>query len=235
MWNKAKEDPGKHSKFKFLWIGPYVINQNHSDNSYLLAHPNDTLFNYSTNGQYLKKYYTWCLGVVILPLVVISFFRVVVSLSRVFVFFRVFMYYFGYFYVLLSFVAFVVYIFCSDMLFIDVFLLTLLGLLDSLRRVSYVARVSFIVRVYVLFCYCLFISEIIIIYFTMIFLPTCAINFCFWVFTCKFYLLLQLWPIFLLFISCFITAYHLFRGCFSYFIVIYQACIEKQDLIHYYG
>ena len=89
------------------------------------------------------------------------------------------MYYFGYFYVLLSFVAFVVYIFCSDMLFIDVFLLTLLGLLDSLRRVSYVARVSFIVRVYVLFCYCLFISEIIIIYFTMIFLPTCAINFCF--------------------------------------------------------
>ena len=49
MWNKAKEDPGKHTKFEFLWIGPFIIHQDYGNNSYLLAHLDGSLFKYSTN------------------------------------------------------------------------------------------------------------------------------------------------------------------------------------------
>jgi hypothetical protein len=36
LWNKAKEKPSMHTKFKALWIGPYIVEKILGFNSYML-------------------------------------------------------------------------------------------------------------------------------------------------------------------------------------------------------
>ena len=36
MWNARLEDKGKHGKFDPTWLGPYLIDSNWGDDSYLL-------------------------------------------------------------------------------------------------------------------------------------------------------------------------------------------------------
>ena len=36
MWNSRLEDKGKHGKFDPIWLGPYLIDSNCRDDSYLL-------------------------------------------------------------------------------------------------------------------------------------------------------------------------------------------------------
>ena len=36
MWNARLEDKGKHGKFDPIWLGPYLIDSNWRDYSYLL-------------------------------------------------------------------------------------------------------------------------------------------------------------------------------------------------------
>ena len=51
------EDKGKHGKFDHLWKGPYLILENHGNNSYTLqGFDGDPFFSRPVNGRFLKHY-----------------------------------------------------------------------------------------------------------------------------------------------------------------------------------
>ena len=38
-WDSQREDKGKHTKFDFLWKGPYIISAVQGNNTYFLKSP----------------------------------------------------------------------------------------------------------------------------------------------------------------------------------------------------
>ena len=58
-WDAMHEDKGKHGKFDHLWKGPYLILENHGNNSYILqGFDGDPFFFGLVNGRFLKHYIT---------------------------------------------------------------------------------------------------------------------------------------------------------------------------------
>ena len=56
-WDARHEDKGKHGKFDHLWKGPYLIAENHGNNSYTLqGFDGDPFFSRHVNGKFLKHY-----------------------------------------------------------------------------------------------------------------------------------------------------------------------------------
>jgi len=56
MWDSSHVDKSKHSKFKKLWLGPYIVASMIRNNSYLLKDEDGILFSYTTNGSNSKCY-----------------------------------------------------------------------------------------------------------------------------------------------------------------------------------
>ena len=57
MWNAKMEDKGKHGKQDALWLGPFVIDSLHSDNSYWLRSMDDVVLELPMHGKFLKHYF----------------------------------------------------------------------------------------------------------------------------------------------------------------------------------
>ena len=56
-WDARHEDKGKHGKFDHLWKGPYLILEDHGNNSYTLqGFDGDPFFFGPVNGRFLKHY-----------------------------------------------------------------------------------------------------------------------------------------------------------------------------------
>eukprot|EP00253_Pinus_taeda_P019729 PITA_19729 len=56
-WDSRREDKGKHTKFDFLWKGPYIISVVQGNNTYFLKSPDgSTAEEGPVNGQMLKHY-----------------------------------------------------------------------------------------------------------------------------------------------------------------------------------
>jgi hypothetical protein len=56
-WDARHEDKGKHGKFDHLWKGPYLIAENHGNNSYSLQEfDGDLSVAGPINGRFLKHY-----------------------------------------------------------------------------------------------------------------------------------------------------------------------------------
>jgi hypothetical protein len=55
-WDKPHEDKGKHSKFKQLWLGPFVIRENIGLGTYCLKNLEGDVDLLAVNGQILKHY-----------------------------------------------------------------------------------------------------------------------------------------------------------------------------------
>eukprot|EP00253_Pinus_taeda_P005258 PITA_05258 len=56
-WDARREDKGKHTKFDFLWKGPYIINAVQGNNTYFLKSPDgSTTKEGPVNGRMLKHY-----------------------------------------------------------------------------------------------------------------------------------------------------------------------------------
>ena len=56
-WDVRHEDKGKHGKFDHLWKGPYLIIENHGNNSYnLQGFDGDPSLAEPVNGRFLKHY-----------------------------------------------------------------------------------------------------------------------------------------------------------------------------------
>ena len=56
-WDARHEDKGKHGKFDHLWKGPYLITENHGNNSYSLqGFYGDPFLARPVNGRFLKHY-----------------------------------------------------------------------------------------------------------------------------------------------------------------------------------
>jgi hypothetical protein len=58
LWNKAKEKPSMHTKFKALWMGPYIIKKILGFNSYMLQDMKGKILMLPINGQHLKGFFT---------------------------------------------------------------------------------------------------------------------------------------------------------------------------------
>ena len=56
-WDARDEDKSKHGKFDHLWKGPYLITENHRNNSYnLQGFDGDSFLAGLVNGRFLKHY-----------------------------------------------------------------------------------------------------------------------------------------------------------------------------------
>ena len=58
MWNARLEDKGKHEKFDPIWLGPYIIDSNWGDDSYLLKELSEGILELPIHGQFLKRYFS---------------------------------------------------------------------------------------------------------------------------------------------------------------------------------
>ena len=58
MWNARLEDKGKHGKFDPIWLGPYLIDSNWGDDSYLLKELSGGILELPVHGQFLKGYFS---------------------------------------------------------------------------------------------------------------------------------------------------------------------------------
>ena len=58
MWNARLEDKGKHGKFDPIQLGPYLIDSNWGDDSYLLTNLSGSILEMSLHGQFLKSYFS---------------------------------------------------------------------------------------------------------------------------------------------------------------------------------
>jgi hypothetical protein len=58
QWNARKEEKGKHGKFESLWMGPFVIQEFHGQDSYFLEDPNGEIQELPVHGQFLKHYFS---------------------------------------------------------------------------------------------------------------------------------------------------------------------------------
>jgi hypothetical protein len=57
LWNSARADRGRHSKFQKLWsLGPFKITFVLGTNPYILKYLHERLFSYNTNGSHLNHY-----------------------------------------------------------------------------------------------------------------------------------------------------------------------------------
>ena len=55
-WDAPKQDKGKHNKFEALWIGPFIISETFSNNTYRLRGlEGEEVFSSPVNGHFLKK------------------------------------------------------------------------------------------------------------------------------------------------------------------------------------
>jgi len=60
-WDSRREDKGKHAKFYFLWIGPFIISVTQGNNTYFLRSMEDsTVEEGLVNGRMLKHYHEPC-------------------------------------------------------------------------------------------------------------------------------------------------------------------------------
>ena len=56
MWNARIEDKGKHAKFKFFWLGSYLIESRWGDDSYILKEISGGILKLPIHRQFLKYY-----------------------------------------------------------------------------------------------------------------------------------------------------------------------------------
>jgi hypothetical protein len=57
-WDAPKQEKGKHSKFEALWIGPFKISEDFSNNTYRLRDlKGEKVFGSPVNGHFLKKFF----------------------------------------------------------------------------------------------------------------------------------------------------------------------------------
>lgn len=54
MWNAKSKDKGKHGKFDALWLGTYLANNTHSEDSYFLQNLTGEIIELQVHGQFLK-------------------------------------------------------------------------------------------------------------------------------------------------------------------------------------
>jgi hypothetical protein len=57
MWDKQRENPGKHGKFNSLWRGPFLVESVARNNYFYLSHLDGEKLPLPMNGQTLKLYY----------------------------------------------------------------------------------------------------------------------------------------------------------------------------------
>ena len=57
LWDQEKEPLGE-GKFKWMWLGPYIVSKFLKKGSYELTNYDGNKLSNPTNGLYLKKYYT---------------------------------------------------------------------------------------------------------------------------------------------------------------------------------
>ena len=58
LWDKRREDPGKHGKFDNLWLGSYQITDVAGPNVFRLSHMDGEKIPLPVNGQALKRYFS---------------------------------------------------------------------------------------------------------------------------------------------------------------------------------
>lgn len=58
MWNARARDKGKHDKFEYLWIGPFVITGKNGVDSYLLKNMDGENIELPTHGQFVKRFFS---------------------------------------------------------------------------------------------------------------------------------------------------------------------------------
>ena len=57
-WDTFRLDKGKHGKFESLWIEPFVIAQEHKNNTFKLQNmEGEEVFDGPVNGRFLKLYF----------------------------------------------------------------------------------------------------------------------------------------------------------------------------------
>jgi hypothetical protein len=56
LWNKTKEKLSIHTKFKALWVGPYIIENVLVFNSYMIKYMKGKMLMIPINGQHLKGF-----------------------------------------------------------------------------------------------------------------------------------------------------------------------------------
>ena len=56
-WDKAHEEKGKHTKFQFLWLGPFIIIESLGPSTFRLQTLEGDIENLTVNGHLIKKYF----------------------------------------------------------------------------------------------------------------------------------------------------------------------------------
>ena len=56
-WDKEHEDKGKHMKFQFLWLGPFIITEKLGPSTFRLQTLEGDIDNLPVNGHLIKKYF----------------------------------------------------------------------------------------------------------------------------------------------------------------------------------
>lgn len=56
--NARAQDKGKHGKFESLWMSPYLIVNNHEEDSYFLQSLTGEIFELPVHGQFLNPYFS---------------------------------------------------------------------------------------------------------------------------------------------------------------------------------
>ena len=58
LWDKRREDLGKHGKFEILWLGPYQITNIAGPNAFCLSHLDGEKSPLPVNEKELKRYFS---------------------------------------------------------------------------------------------------------------------------------------------------------------------------------
>ena len=58
LWDKRREDQGKHGKFDNFWLGPYQITDIAGPNAFSLSHMDGEIIRLPINGKALKRYFS---------------------------------------------------------------------------------------------------------------------------------------------------------------------------------
>lgn len=58
LWNARAEEKGKHDEFEALWLGPYVVVEKNSEDSYFLMDMDGEMKELSVHGQFFKCFFS---------------------------------------------------------------------------------------------------------------------------------------------------------------------------------
>lgn len=56
-WGNSHEDKGKHTKFQYLWIRPFIVHEKLGQHTYHRQYLDRKIETLPTNKQYLKQYF----------------------------------------------------------------------------------------------------------------------------------------------------------------------------------